>query len=65
MTTLPDEIGQLVNLTKLNVSHNKLTNLPNTFFKLKELTHLNISRNEFSVINNELSDLIMLEILVS
>lgn len=65
LTTLPKEIGLLQSLTKLNVSHNKITCLPVEIFKLRDLRQLNLSRNSLTELNGELSDLVMLEVLVS
>lgn len=37
LEVLPDEIGQLDHLVKLNLNHNKLTALPKEFFGMKML----------------------------
>lgn len=65
ITDLPEELGQLEKLAKVNLSHNKLTKLPESFFRLKDLTILNISHNQFEELNADISDLVMLETLVS
>lgn len=62
---LPPEIGKLEKLVRLNVSHNKLSQLPRAMYSLPELRHLNISYNEFVELNPDISDLHMLEFLVS
>ena len=62
---LPPSIGSLQKLTKLNLSHSKLSKLPVEFFQLKELLQLNLSYNELTEINAELCDLFMLKKLVS
>ena len=40
---LPDEIGDIVTLTRLNVASNKLHSLPSTIGRLSELLHLGCS----------------------
>ena len=45
-TSLPENIGSLCNLTKLNLHSNKLTSLPNSIGNLSNLTHLNLSHNK-------------------
>lgn len=64
LQSLPNEIGQLRKLIKVNLSHNKLTQLPKTFFDLAELRQLNISHNQFTEMGTELNNLLMLEELV-
>ncbi|ASV09311.1 hypothetical protein B2G50_12300 [Leptospira interrogans serovar Canicola] len=44
LTTLPKEIGQLVNLERLNLRDNKLTNLPEEIGELENLKILDITR---------------------
>lgn len=65
LTELPEEIGALEKLAKANFSHNKLTRLPEPFFRLKDLNTLNLSHNNFVELNADISDLVMLENLVS
>lgn len=62
---LPDELGTLEKLTKGNFSHNKLSCLPESFYRLKHLNTLNLSHNQFVELNADISDLVMLETLVS
>jgi len=47
ISSLPSEIKDLKNITRLNVSNNKLTTLPREIRELKKLTKLNISYNQF------------------
>lgn len=65
LQTLPNEIGSLRKLVKINLSHNKLTQLPKTFFELADLRQLIVSHNQFSEMEPELNNLLMLEELVS
>ena len=44
-STIPAEIGQLINLTILSFSRNKLTTLPAEIGQLTKLTKLNLSKN--------------------
>ena len=62
---MPKEIGLLEKLTRINLSRNKINELPNDFFRLRELKYLNLSYNGLTDISADLSDLVMLEILVS
>lgn len=62
---MPKEIGLLEKLTRINLSRNKINDLPNDFFRLRELKYLNLSYNGLTDINADLSDLVMLEVLVS
>lgn len=64
LTELSEEIGTLQKLTKVNVSHNKLTRVPDPFYQLKDLNTLNLSYNQFDELNADISDLVMLETLV-
>lgn len=64
LQTLPNEIGLLRKLVKINLSHNKLTKLPKTFFELADLRQLILSHNQFSEMGPELNNLLMLEELV-
>lgn len=65
LVALPPEIGKLEKLVRLNLSHNKLSQLPSELFSLPDLRHLNISHNEFAELNPDVSNLHMLEFLVS
>lgn len=58
-------MGKLEKLTKLNLSRNKLTELPSEFFRLAELRYLNLSNNNFASVSPDISDLHMLDVLVS
>lgn len=53
LTTLPKEIGQLVNLERLNLRDNKLTNLPEEIGELENLKILDITRNKISTFPKE------------
>lgn len=65
LVALPPEIGKLEKLVRLNLSHNKLSQLPSELFSLPDLRNLNISHNEFAELNPDVSNLHMLELLVS
>lgn len=41
LESLPDELGQLTNLTSLFLSYNRLTSLPDTMSRLTALTYAN------------------------
>jgi len=63
--SLPEEIGNLVNLRKINLGFNKLQGkLPTSLSNLKELTSLELFMNNFEgTIPNELGELKKLEYL--
>ena len=48
LTELPPEIGNFVNLERLNVSGNRLTTLPPELFTLTKLKYLNVNSNRLS-----------------
>lgn len=60
---LPGEIRFLKNLTKLDMSHNKLTGIPAEVGQLSKLTELDLSYNEFTGLPYELGNLKNLKIL--
>jgi Leucine-rich repeat (LRR) protein len=47
---LPAEIGALVNLKELDLSHNCLASLPAEFSALRRLAELDISHNELTTL---------------
>jgi len=50
MTSLPSEIGNLINLTKLRVSFNQLTSLPVKISNLINLTTLGLNDNPIRIL---------------
>lgn len=65
LTDLPEQIGYLRRLTKLFLNRNKLKKLPEELFKLADLRQLAVSSNCLENISKNISDLIMIEKLVS
>ena len=63
MKSVPDEICKLVNLTKLSLSNNFLTELPRNFHKLKKLSSLDIANNNLDHFPDSLCELRELEFL--
>lgn len=57
---LPPEIGDLINLTHLNLSQNQFTTLPNEIGKLVNLTYLDVSENRLTTLPNEIGKLVNL-----
>ena len=57
LTSLPAKIGQLKNLTELNLSSNKLTSLPAKIGQLKNLTELDLHGNNLTSLPAEISQL--------
>ena len=60
---IPKEIGQLMQLTQLNLSSNKLTILPDSLGQLTQLTELNLSSNQLTALPDSLGQLTQLQLL--
>ena len=60
LTRLPPEIGQLANLTGLNLAGNQLTTLPPEIGQLANLQELSLSNNQLSVLPPEIGQLVNL-----
>ena len=58
LTTLPVEIGNLVNLQYLNLDNNKLTTLPVEIGNLVNLQNLNLDNNQLTSLPVELLNII-------
>ncbi|MGE0670185.1 MAG: NEL-type E3 ubiquitin ligase domain-containing protein [Parachlamydiales bacterium] len=50
LTFLPEQIGNLHNLTRLGLSYNKLSSLPEQFGQLQNLNFLDLSFNQFTLL---------------
>ena len=57
LTSLPESIGMLSQLTELNISGNRLTSLPESIGMLSQLTRLNISRNQLTSLPKSIGNL--------
>ncbi|MCY6493974.1 COR domain-containing protein [Leptolyngbya sp. GGD] len=64
LTTVPDELGQLVNLEVLILSNNQLTSVPAELGQLINLRGLDLSDNQLTTIPDELGQLVNLQLLV-
>jgi Leucine-rich repeat (LRR) protein len=65
LTTLPEAIARLQNLTNLNLSDNELRTLPEAIAHLQNLTNLNLSDNELTELSDtfaKLQDLLVLDL---
>ena len=60
LTTIPESLEQLINLTWLNLSYNQLTVLPESLGQLINLTWLDLSYNQLTVLPESLGQLINL-----
>ena len=60
MTSLPPEITQLTQLTKLNLSDNQLATFPLEIVQLTQLTSLNLSSNQLTSLPPEITQLTQL-----
>ena len=56
LKNIPDDVGDLINLTSLVLHTNKLTALPNTIGKLAKLKFLDFYRNEIETFPEELTN---------
>ena len=63
LESLPSEIGQLLNLTRLELYDNKLTNLPPEIGQLTNLIEFGLSSNKLTSLPPEISQLIKLKTL--
>ena len=64
LTSLPDAIGNLINLERLEVQDNALTSLPNTLWNLRRMKTLYLSGNQLTEIPDTLGEnLLDLEVL--
>lgn len=65
ISTIPKEIKYLTKLIYIDFSHNRIELLPPEFFEFPNLKHLNLSDNALKELHPSVSDLNMLEFLVS
>jgi len=63
LVALPQEVGDLVHLRELDLSHNELTELPATLGQLGELQHLNVSRNRLADLPQTIHGMVNLRLL--
>lgn len=57
LTSLPESIGDLTNLTILRLNHNKLTSLPESIGNLTKLSRLYLNHNELTSLPESISNL--------
>ncbi len=57
LTSLPESIGSLIDLTKLYLSYNRLTCLPENIGNLANLTHLYINNNQLASLPESIGNL--------
>ena len=63
LTTLPPEIGQLVNLQSLHLGNNQLTTLPREIVQLANLQSLHLDGNQLTTLPPEIGQLVNLQTL--
>ncbi|MEO0760118.1 MAG: COR domain-containing protein, partial [Cyanobacteria bacterium J06648_16] len=63
LATLPPEIGQLQNLTRLSLNHNQLTTLAPEIGQLQNLTRLSLDHNQLTTLPPEIGQLQNLTVL--
>jgi Leucine-rich repeat (LRR) protein len=64
ITSIDEEIGNLLYLKSINLSHNELKNFPNSICKLKNLVLINASYNALTTLPKNIGYLDLLEDLV-
>merc|ERR1719318_375012 len=57
---LPDSIGELQRMSKLNLSHNRFKEIPEGIFMMKELRVLQLNNNKLEVVDARISEVNML-----
>ena len=60
LTSLPESIGQLQQLSHLDLTSNQLTSLPESIGQLQQLSYLLLSRNNLTSLPDSFSDLLQL-----
>ena len=60
LESLPDSIGDLQRMSKLNLSHNRFKEIPQGVFLMKELRVLQLSNNNIEIVDEKVGDLNML-----
>lgn len=65
LTEIPKEIGQLTQLTELNLSSNQLTILPDSLGQLTQLTSLDLSNNQLTTLPDSLGQLTQLKTFIA
>ena len=60
LESLPDSISDLSRMTKLNLSHNRLTVVPPGLYNMLELHHLQLNNNQITEIDDRICDVNML-----
>ncbi len=64
LTSLPDNIGELSNLSHLNLLNNQLTSLPTSIGNLKKLVSLDLRRNKLTELPDSIGNLTNLKYLL-
>lgn len=57
LTSIPPEVGYLIQLKELDLSVNRITSLPSEIFRLTELTRLSLQRNRLTVLPSDIGRL--------
>ena len=64
LTQIPDSIGNLKNLEKLNLNGNSITSIPDSIGNLKKLKHLDLGNNYLNSLPDSIGNLESLEELI-
>ncbi len=63
LTTIPDDIGKITSLARLNLSNNRLSELPESLGQLNRLVHLDVSDNQLQSLPESLGEIKRLSVL--
>ena len=61
LSSIPKEIGNLINLKELSFDYNKIKNIPKSIRKLTKLTNFNINNNQIMNLPGEMNNLLNLK----
>ena len=55
--SVPESIGNLINLRFLDLGRNNISNIPDTIWRLENLTTLNLQENQITSISDEVCNI--------
>ncbi|NJL55090.1 TIR domain-containing protein [bacterium] len=64
LLSVPDSVGQLANLSALDLSNNRIDSIPKSLKNLSNLTQISLSGNQFKLFPKELTQIRSLRVLI-